>query len=169
MNTIYFGGGCFWCMEAVFQRVDGVESVVSGFAGGGNGPIDYASLLSGGNKHAEVVELKYNDTIELEELMNIFWQVHDPTSLNKQGADIGTQYRSSIYYTTEEQKNIIDQFISDQDDGVVTEIMMIDKFTAADQSHQNYFNKNKFLNPYCAVVISPKLRKLKKIQQSKNK
>ena len=164
-KTIVIGGGCFWCIEAIFQRVRGIESVVSGYAGGDVINPTYEAVCTGRTNHAEVVNLEYNpDTITLAEILDIFWHLHNPTTLNSQGADHGTQYRSVIYYQTEEEKQIIDEVLEkvkpDWSDPIVTQIEVLDVFYPAEDYHQDYFNKHP-TGGYCNLVISPKLHKLR--------
>lgn len=161
-----FGGGCFWCVEAVFQRIKGVEKWTSGYTGGKTKNPTYQEITTGFTGHAEVVQIEFDPkTITYDQLLDVFWRAHDPTTLNRQGADIGTQYRSAIYYHSEEQKEkaLASKKRTDASnlwaDPIVTEITKIDTFYPAEKYHQNYFN----LNPgqgYCQVVIWPKLKKL---------
>ncbi|MHB2148096.1 peptide-methionine (S)-S-oxide reductase MsrA [Calditrichota bacterium LG25] len=162
------GGGCFWCLEAIYQRVKGVESVVSGYAGGNVENPTYEAVCTGTTGHAEVVQITFNrDIISYEDILNIFWQIHDPTQLNRQGNDIGTQYRSVIFYHNDEQKQTAlaskEQLKKAQvyQKPIVTEISPLDKFYAAEKYHQNYFNNNPS-QTYCQLVIAPKLKKFKK-------
>lgn len=164
----YLGGGCFWCVEAVFEEVDGVLDVVSGYAGGNTENPTYASISSGETGHAEVVRVAFDPTrASYEELLDIFWQTHNPTTMNRQGADIGTQYRSIVLYADDEQKATADagkaRWNDHYDKEVVTEIVPLTKFYAAEGYHQDYFARNPNA-PYCTVVIKPKLKKLEKIQ-----
>lgn len=158
-----FGAGCFWCVEAVFQNLDGVEEVVSGYSGGIIKNPGYMEVCSGSTGHAEVVQITYNqEKISYEDLLEIFWRTHDPTTLNKQGADVGTQYRSVIFYHDDEQKMLAEKFkelINERkiyNNPVVTEISPLINFYKAEDYHQNYFNKNPDAS-YCAYVIKPKL------------
>lgn len=162
-----FGAGCFWCVEAIFQELKGVESVVSGYMGG-KGETTYKEVCTGQTGHAEVCQIKFNPRIiSFEELLEIFWQVHDPTTLNRQGADVGTQYRSAIFYHSEEQKNIsesIKEKLNESgawDKPIITEISIKSKFYKAENYHQDYFNSNSN-QPYCSMVIKPKQDKFKK-------
>ncbi len=162
-----FGAGCFWCVEAVFQNLDGVEEVVSGYSGGEIKNPGYMEVCSGRTGHAEVVEITYDpDKVSFEELLEVFWKTHDPTTLNKQGADVGSQYRSVVFYHDEEQKLLAEKFKSliDEkgiyDKPVVTEISPAKEFYKAEEHHQNYFNKNPEA-AYCSYVIKPKIEKLK--------
>jgi peptide-methionine (S)-S-oxide reductase len=159
-------GGCFWCFEAVFQRLKGVESVVSGYTGGSVPNPTYRDVCSGLTGHAEAVQVTFDpDIISYEQLLEVFFELHDPTTLNRQGADEGTQYRSAIFYHDERQretaeavKRRIDE--SKMYDGpVVTEISPLETFYPAEDYHQNFYNQNETY-PYCAIIIAPKLRKL---------
>ncbi len=148
LETITLGGGCFWCLEAVFDQLDGIEDVVSGYAGGSMPDPNYQMVCSGNTGHAEVVQLKYNPTqISIEEIFEVFFSIHDPTTLNRQGADIGTQYRSVIFYHNEEQKAAARKFISEINSGkvwhspLVTQLEPITIFYPAEEYHQNYFEK----------------------------
>lgn len=162
------GGGCFWCTEAVYQDIKGVESVVSGYSGGHIKNPAYREVCSGRTGHAEVIQITFNsEIISYEEILEIFWHVHDPTTLNQQGNDVGTQYRSVIYYHNETQKEIAENSKIETDasnlwsNPIVTEISPFDVFYAAENYHQNYY-KNNALQPYCTFVITPKMQKLRK-------
>jgi len=161
------GGGCFWCVEAVIQRLEGVEKVVSGYSGGtAPGVPTYREVCSGKTGHAEVVQVTYDEEIlSYSDLIGIFMSSHDPTTLNRQGADVGTQYRSVIYYHDEEQKEIVDRVLADVaqyfDQPIVTEVAALDIFHPAEDNHQDYYNNNTEQG-FCSVVISPKIAKLKK-------
>jgi peptide-methionine (S)-S-oxide reductase len=160
-----FGGGCFWCVEAVFERVDGVTSAVSGYAGGTTVKPTYEQVCTGNTGHAEVVEITFDPKkVTYEELLNIFWSAHDPTTLNRQGADVGTQYRSVIYTHSEEQRLVAErskrEAQKDFEDPIVTEITSAGPFYKAEQYHQDYFDNNPNA-AYCTFVIAPKLKKLK--------
>lgn len=164
-ETIILGGGCFWCMEGVFQLVKGVEKVVSGYAGGQVANPTYQQVCSGETGHAEVVQITYNpNIIKLEEILDIFFHLHDPTTLNKQGADVGTQYRSVVYYEDENQLPVIEKVMEESQkdwyDRIVTQVEKLDKFYPAEDYHQNYF-KNNPDQGYCQLVINPKIAKLK--------
>jgi peptide-methionine (S)-S-oxide reductase len=170
-----FGSGCFWCTEAVFQRVEGVEKVVSGYSGGKIKNPTYKEVCSGLTGHAEVIQLTYDPKkISFEELLEIFWMTHDPTTLNRQGADVGTQYRSAIFYHTEEQRTLAESYKKKLDESeafessIVTEISSVSTFYPAEDSHQNYYNLNGNA-PYCSYVIQPKLEKFKKVFKDKLK
>jgi len=164
-ERITFGGGCFWCIEAVFQRLKGVTAVVSGYAGGKIENPNYKQVCTGETGHAEVVQIEFQPKIiSYEKLMEVFWAAHDPTTLNRQGADAGTQYRSVVFYENERQKELTEKskaaaqknFIAP----IVTEISPLTKFYKAEDYHQNYYNLNGAKNGYCSVVITPKLQKL---------
>lgn len=166
-----FGGGCFWCVEAVVQRLIGVESVVSGYAGGKVANPSYREVCGGRTGHAEVVQVRYNpDKISYHDLLTVFMTTHDPTTLNRQGADKGTQYRSIILWHSEDQKQIAEEVFQELkdafDDPIVTELQPLDVFYNAEEEHQNYYNQHTEQG-YCNFVITPKVNKLK--QQYKNK
>jgi peptide-methionine (S)-S-oxide reductase len=175
LSVATFGSGCFWCTEAIFQRVNGVEKVESGYSGGKVKNPTYKEVCSGLTGHAEVVQVTFNPAkVSFEELLEIFWQTHDPTTLNRQGADVGTQYRSVIFYHTPEQKQLAELYKRKLDESgafdkpVVTEISPYTEFYKAEDYHQNYFNLNGSA-PYCAYVIQPKLDKFKKAFAAKLK
>ena len=160
------GGGCFWCIEAVYQRIEGVISVVPGYAGGKSKTTTYKEVCTGKTGHAEVAKIEFNkDIISYEQLLNIFWQAHDPTTLNRQGNDVGTQYRSVIYFHNEKQKMAAIKSKSEADksgywdDEIVTEIAEIYNYSDAEDYHDNYYDNNPN-QPYCVFVIKPKLDKL---------
>lgn len=162
-----FGTGCFWCSEAVFEQLDGVISVTSGYMGGTKKNPSYKDVCQGDTGHAEVVQVEYNPAkTSYNDLLDWFWQMHDPTTLNRQGADVGTQYRSIIFYHSDEQKKIAEEDLKEQDisgrfrNKIVTEIAPASDFFKAEDYHQDYFNNNK-KEPYCRMVITPKLKKLK--------
>ena len=165
MKSIVLGGGCFWCLEAVYQRVRGVESVQSGYSGGHVDNPDYRSVCSESTGHAEVVEVKYNDSeISLAELLDIFFTIHDPTTLNQQGNDRGTQYRSIALYESDNDKQVIEQVMQDKakdfSSPIVTEVKPLEKFWPAETAHDNYYNNNAN-QPYCQIVVGSKVAKLK--------
>ena len=165
IDTIIVGGGCFWCIEPIMESLDGVMNATSGYAGGKSKMPTYKSVCSGNTGHAEVVQVIYDKTrISLTQLLEVFFESHDPTSLNRQGADIGSQYRSIILYRTEEQKQLVDQFITSISkhyrSPIVTEISLFSQFYEAEQYHQDYFLINKS-NRYCTMIIEPKLKKVK--------
>lgn len=175
IDTATFGAGCFWCVEAVYQQLVGVEKVTSGFAGGESDNPSYEAVCSGETGHAEVCQIVYDPTkISFTELLEVFWTVHDPTTLNRQGADIGTQYRSVVFYHNEEQKKLAEHYKAELDKSgsftkpVVTEISPYTKFFSAEKYHQDYYNNNKN-QPYCSMVIEPKLDKFKKVFKDKLK
>ncbi len=158
-------GGCFWCLEAVFGKLQGVYKVESGYAGGTVPNPSYQAVCTGETGHAEVVQMEFDPSIiSYEELLQVFFSVHDPTTLNRQGADIGTQYRSAIYYHSDEQKEIAEKVIAEiapeWKNPIVTEVTAFDVFYRAEQYHQNYFALNPS-QPYCAAVVAPKLKKFK--------
>jgi peptide-methionine (S)-S-oxide reductase len=164
-----FGMGCFWCTEALFQRLDGVVAVKSGYEGGDVANPSYEDVCTGTTGHAEVTEITFNPAkISYEELLAIFWKSHDPTTLNRQGADVGTQYRSVVFFHNAEQKNIAARYkaalnkTNAYGKPVVTAITAAQPFYVAEAYHQNYFNKNKD-EPYCRLVIQPKVEKLEKV------
>lgn len=159
-----FGAGCFWCVEAVFERLDGVQSVVSGYAGGTKENSTYEEVCTGRTGHAEVAQITFDPaTVSYEQLLGLFWQSHDPTTLNRQGADEGTQYRSVIFYHDEKQKSTAEQSKKHAQsmfsDAIVTEIQPLTKFYEAENYHQDYYRNNANA-PYCRMVIKPKLEKL---------
>jgi peptide-methionine (S)-S-oxide reductase len=161
-------GGCFWCLEAVFEEVKGVLSVESGYAGGHVENPSYQAVCSGMTGHAEVVQLVYDpERISYRELLYVFFAIHDPTTLNRQGADVGTQYRSAIFYHSEEQKAIAEQVIQELDAQkiwdrpIVTTVVELEKFYLAEEYHQEYFARNPY-QPYCQAVVAPKVAKFRK-------
>jgi peptide-methionine (S)-S-oxide reductase len=161
------GGGCFWCLEAVFERLEGVESVVSGYAGGTLPNPSYELVCTGTTGHAEVVQIIFDpDKITYRELLEVFFSIHDPTTLNRQGADVGTQYRSIILYHTTEQEEIARELILKLeasrawDNPIVTEVEEYQEFYRAEDYHQHYYEQNS-AQPYCQAVITPKLAKLR--------
>ncbi len=168
------GGGCFWCTEAVFNQIKGVEKVVSGYAGGNvPGYPTYREVCSGLTGHAEVVQISYDpEVISYQEILIIFMTTHDPTTLNRQGADVGTQYRSVIYYTNGEEKSVIEEVVKQvqpyYDDPIVTEVSELPTFYPAEEYHQNYYANNKEQG-YCNFVITPKISKLRKLYADKLK
>lgn len=164
-----FGGGCFWCVEAIFERVDGVHSAVSGYSGGHVRDPSYREVTTGRTGHAEVVQVRYDPAvISYPELLEIFFKTHDPTTLNRQGADIGTQYRSAIFYHNERQKELAEQIRKELDDAgiwsdpIVTAIEPFEEFYQAEGYHQEYFASNPGQG-YCRVVIQPKVEKFEKV------
>lgn len=170
-----FGMGCFWCTEALFERLNGVTSVKSGYEGGDVVNPSYEDVCTGTTNHAEVTEITYDPAkISYDELLEVFWKSHDPTTLNRQGADVGTQYRSVIFYHTDEQKEIATKYKAELnktkafDNPVVTVIEKAKPFYVAENYHQDYFIKNGEL-PYCRLVILPKMEKLEKLFKAKLK
>jgi len=164
MPKALFGGGCFWCLDAIFRRVDGVKDVVVGYSGGDVKNPTYEQVCKGNTGHAEVVMIEYDeDKISYDELLDIFFSIHDPTQLNRQGNDIGTQYRSIIFYFDEKQKEKVLNKINElkKNLNVVTEVVPFREFFKAEEYHQNYFDKNPN-NPYCVFVIAPKVNKFLK-------
>lgn len=168
-ETITLGAGCFWCTEAVFQRVNGVLGVVSGYSGGKIANPTYREVTSGLTGHAEVVQVSFDPAVvSLEKILEVFWKTHDPTSLNRQGADVGTQYRSAVFYHSQEQKLTAERLKNALniaeiwDKPIVTEITAFERFYKAEDYHQNYFNNNP-AQAYCQFVIVPKLEKFQKI------
>lgn len=169
IDTATFGTGCFWCTEAIFESLNGVVKVTSGYSGGQVDNPTYKQVCTGETGHAECVQIQYEpDKITYDELLEVFWQVHDPTTLNRQGADVGTQYRSAIFYHNAEQKERAEHFKAELDKSgafknpIVTEISPATTFYTAEDYHQEYYENNKNSNPYCAVVIRPKMDKFKK-------
>ena len=167
IKKIYFGGGCFWCTEAIFENVIGVENVISGYSGGKIKNPSYKEVSQGLTRHAEVCEIIYNnEEIKIEDLLKIFFLSHDPTTLNEQGNDIGEHYRSIILYNSSKEQKIIKNYITKINEEVfnnqiVTELKKIEAFYKAEEYHQNYFKENSSI-PYCKLVISPKVIKAKK-------
>lgn len=175
LQVATFGSGCFWCTEAVFQQVDGVTRVESGYSGGQVKNPTYREVCTGRTGHAEVIQLTYEPSrVSFEELLEIFWGTHDPTTLNRQGADEGPQYRSVIFYHTPEQKELSEVYKKKLDQSgafnqpIVTEISPFTVFYKAEDYHQNYYNLNGSA-PYCSFVIKPKLEKFKKVFSEKLK
>ena len=175
METATFGSGCFWCTEAIFDQLKGVESAVSGYSGGTIKNPSYKEVCTGRTGHAEVVQVKYDPAvISYKELLEVFWQTHDPTTLNRQGADVGTQYRSAIFYHNQEQKELAETYKKKLeeagvfDNSIVTEITEFKNFYKAEESHQEYYASNKS-QPYCSFVITPKVEKFKKVFKEKLK
>lgn len=168
-----FGGGCFWCVEAVVQRLKGVEAVISGYSGGKRANPSYREVCGGNTGHAEVVQVTYNtNEISYKDLLIVFMTTHDPTTLNRQGADVGTQYRSIILWHSEEQKEVAEQVLIELketfDDPIVTEITRLETFYEAEVEHHNYYNQHKEQG-YCSFVISPKIRKLQDLYKDRLK
>ena len=170
-----FGMGCFWCTEAIFQRLKGVVEVKSGYEGGNVPNPTYEEVCTGTTNHAEVSEITFDPTkISFEELLEVFWKNHDPTTLNRQGADVGTQYRSVVFFHNDEQKAIAEKYKAELNKAkafakpIVTTIVKAEKFYVAENYHQDYFIKNGE-QPYCRIVILPKMEKLEKLFKSKLK
>lgn len=175
-DTATFGTGCFWCTEAVFEQLNGVLSVTSGYSGGQVANPSYKEICTGETGHTECVQVVYEPSkITYDELLEVFFQVHDPTTLNRQGADVGTQYRSAIFYHDAAQKQKAEFYKNELDKSgafnntIVTEITSFDKFYTAENYHQEYYQNNKNTNPYCSVVIRPKLEKFEKVFAKKLK
>ncbi len=167
IETATLGGGCFWCLEAAFQGVEGVQSVVSGYAGGPDAQPTYHQVCTGTTGHAEVVEIGFDDTrVDFETLLEVFFTIHDPTTLNRQGADVGSQYRSVIFYHSDAQREVAERVIARLDvegvwpDPIVTQVEPAPTFYPAEAHHQGYYSRNPSQG-YCRVVISPKLAKLR--------
>lgn len=167
MQKATFGAGCFWCVEAVFQNLKGVKSVISGYAGGHVENPSYREVCSGQTGHAEVAQIRFDpDIISYDQLLTVFWHTHNPTTKNRQGADVGPQYRSVIFYHDDEQKQKAGQSKKETDasglwdDPIVTEIEPLDTFYKAESDHQNYYKNNPGAG-YCSFVIAPKIKKLR--------
>ena len=168
LQTATLAGGCFWCLEAVYDEIKGVQGVESGYAGGHMDNPTYRAVCNGDTGHAEVVQVHFDPNIvSYRDLLNVFFAIHDPTTLNRQGADTGTQYRSAIFYHDDEQKRIAEELIKDLnaqkiwDRPIVTEVTKLDKFYMAEDYHQEYFARNPY-QPYCMAVVSPKVSKFRK-------
>ena len=168
LQTATLAGGCFWCLEAVFDQVKGVHGVESGYAGGTMPNPSYREVCGGDTGHAEVVQVHFDpNVVSYRDLLNVFFAIHDPTTLNRQGADVGTQYRSAIFYHSDEQKQIAEELIKDLnaqkiwDRPIVTEVIKLDKFYMAEDYHQEYFARNPY-QPYCMAVVAPKVSKFRK-------
>ncbi|MDP9476052.1 MAG: peptide-methionine (S)-S-oxide reductase MsrA [Actinomycetota bacterium] len=162
------GGGCFWCLEAVYEELRGVEKVESGYSGGSMPDPTYREVCSGTTGHAEVVQVTFDPSVvSFREILGVFFTIHDPTTLNRQGADVGTQYRSVIFYHDEEQRRVAEEMISELEaeglwkDPIVTEVVPLDAYYRAEDYHQGYFRNNGF-QPYCQVIIAPKVAKFRK-------
>jgi peptide-methionine (S)-S-oxide reductase len=170
-----FGNGCFWCTEAIFKQIDGVVSVVSGYSGGHVKDPTYQAVCAGQTGHAEVIQIAYDPEVATyEHLLEVFWKTHDPTTLNRQGNDVGTQYRSAIFYHGPQQKELAERFKKKLDASgafdapIVTRIEPLTEFYPAEDYHQNYYELNRN-QPYCMVVIRPKLEKYKRVFQDQPK
>jgi peptide-methionine (S)-S-oxide reductase len=162
------GGGCFWCLEAVYQELQGVEKVESGYSGGDVPDPTYRAVCSETTGHAEVVQVTFDpELVSYKDILEVYFTIHDPTTLNRQGADVGTQYRSVIFYHDDEQRRVAEAVISDlESEGIwsnpiVTEVALFDEFYVAEEYHQDYFRNNGF-QPYCQVIIAPKVAKFRK-------
>jgi peptide-methionine (S)-S-oxide reductase len=169
-DTATFANGCFWCTEAIFEELEGVISAVSGYTGGKVENPTYKAVCAGETGHAECLQIVYDPKkISFDELLEVFWETHDPTTLNRQGNDVGTQYRSGIFYHNEEQKQKAEKYKAELnksgafDNPIVTEITAFTKFYPAEDYHQQYFENNENANPYCRIVIRPKLDKFRKV------
>jgi peptide-methionine (S)-S-oxide reductase len=167
LEVAMLAGGCFWCLEAVYDELKGVESVESGYSGGHIPAPSYAQVCDGDTGHAEVVKVTFDpDVLSYKDLLTVFFTIHDPTTLNRQGNDVGTQYRSAIFYHDEDQKKVAEEVIQEisaariWDRPIVTELAPLDKFYMAEDYHQEYFKKNPFQG-YCRVVIAPKVAKFR--------
>ncbi|MBP7478044.1 MAG: peptide-methionine (S)-S-oxide reductase MsrA [Chitinophagales bacterium] len=165
-----FGGGCFWCIETIFNKLKGVEIATSGYAGGRTAHPTYEEVCDGNTGHVEVVQVAFNpDEISFVELLKVFFKIHDPTQINRQGDDIGAQYRSVIFYHTEAQKKISEELIHSLNeakiwsDPIATKVEPIHNYFAAEAYHQNYYAQNKETNSYCALVVRPKVEKFEKV------
>jgi len=168
LQVATLAGGCFWCLEAVFNQLKGVESVESGYSGGHAPNPTYTQVCDGGTGHAEVVKVTFDpQVLSYHDLLKVFFSIHDPTTLDRQGNDVGTQYRSAIFHHDEAQKKVAEQVIEEitdahiWEDTIVTEVVPFDKFYMAEDYHQEYFDHNSF-QPYCQVVIAPKVAKFRK-------
>ena len=174
-DTATFGNGCFWCTEAIFQQLEGVLKVTSGYTGGHVNNPSYEAVCDGTTGHAEAIQMVYDPSkISFDELLEVFWETHDPTTLNRQGNDVGTQYRSAIFYHNGEQKEKAEKYKTDLDKSgafenkIVTEITPASDFFEAENYHQNYYNRNGS-QPYCRFVIQPKMEKFQKVFRDKLK
>jgi len=168
LQTATLAGGCFWCLEAVYDEIKGVQGVESGYAGGQMDNPTYRAVCNGDTGHAEVIQVHFDpNVVSYRDLLNVFFAIHDPTTLNRQGADTGTQYRSAIFYHDDEQKKVAEELIKELDAQkiwdrpIVTEVTKLDKFYMAEDYHQEYFARNPY-QPYCMAVVSPKVSKFRK-------
>lgn len=175
-DTATFANGCFWCTEAIFEELEGVISSTSGYTGGKTENPTYKQVCTGETGHAECLQIVYDPKkISFDELLEVFWETHDPTTLNRQGNDVGTQYRSGIFYHNEEQKQKAEKYKAELnksgafDKPIVTEITPFTKFYPAEDYHQQYFDNNENANPYCKIVIRPKVDKFRKVFKDKLK
>ncbi len=169
LEVATLGGGCYWCLEAVFQRLEGVEKVESGFSGGQVKNPSYKEVCTGTTGHAEVIHITFDPKkVAFAEILKVFFTMHDPTTLNRQGNDVGTQYRSAVFFHNDEQKKTAEEIIAElnkahaYDSPIVTEVTKFDTFYKAEDYHQDYYNNNKN-QPYCAYVIQPKIEKFEKV------
>jgi len=167
METATLAGGCFWCTEAIYQRLKGVESIVSGYAGGTIENPTYEQVIRGETGHTEAIQIKFDPKIiSFEKILDVFFATHDPTTLNRQGGDVGTQYRSVIFYHSDDQKEAAQETIKEltksgkYHDPIVTKLEPFKNFFSAENYHQNYYENQKNSNPYCPLVIDPKIQKL---------
>ena len=175
-DTATLANGCFWCTEAIFEQLDGVVSAVSGYTGGETKNPTYKEVSTGNTGHAEALQIVYDPKkISFDELLEVFWETHDPTTLNRQGNDVGTQYRSGVFYHNAEQKEKAEKYKTELNNSgafnkpIVTEITPFTKFYPAENYHQEYFENNENTNPYCKIVIRPKLDKFRKVFKDKLK
>ncbi|MBL7743877.1 MAG: peptide-methionine (S)-S-oxide reductase MsrA [Chitinophagaceae bacterium] len=175
-DTATLANGCFWCTEAIFEQLDGVISAISGYTGGSVENPTYKEVCTGNTGHAECLQIVYDpQKISFDELLEVFWETHDPTTLNRQGNDVGTQYRSGIFYHNEEQRQKAEKYKAELDKSgafdnpIVTEITPFKKFYPAENYHQQYFEENENQNPYCKIVIRPKVDKFRKVFKDKLK
>ncbi|MCP5062613.1 MAG: peptide-methionine (S)-S-oxide reductase MsrA [Ignavibacteriae bacterium] len=175
LQTATFGSGCFWCTEAIFQNLKGVSSAVSGYSGGKIKNPTYKAICTGETGHAEVIQVTFDpNIISFTELLEVFWKTHDPTTLNRQGADVGTQYRSVVFYHDKKQKELAEEYKQKLENekvyinSIVTEITAFTNFYKAENYHQDYYDQNKS-EPYCSFVITPKVEKFKKVFKDKLK
>jgi peptide-methionine (S)-S-oxide reductase len=171
-ETIVLGAGCFWCVEAVYERIDGVISVEAAYAGGNTDTPTYKEVCSGETGHAEVAKITFDpEKVKTKNILEVFWKAHDPTTLNRQGADVGTQYRSAIFFLNDKQKITAEKSLREAqthfNSPIVTVIAPLEKYYPAEDYHQNYYNNNKNA-PYCQFVIQPKLEKLNLVNQTQN-
>lgn len=176
LDTITVGGGCFWCTEAIYQRLEGVVSVTSGYSGGTVPNPTYDQVCTGETGHAECAQIVFDTTkTSLAEVLEVFFKTHDPTTLNRQGNDVGTQYRSVIFYRSPEQKKVAEDIKNGLDKSgaydapIVTQIVPFTAFYKAEDYHQDYYNQHKYSNPYCTIVIVPKVEKFEKYFKDKLK
>ncbi|WP_128477617.1 peptide-methionine (S)-S-oxide reductase MsrA [Halorussus pelagicus] len=167
-NSATLAGGCFWCTEAAFKELDGVEEVTSGYAGGHVEDPTYEEVCSGDTGHAEVVQIEYDpDVLSFEDVLKVFFTVHDPTQLNRQGPDVGTQYRSAVFAHDDDQRATVERFVEEleaegayDEDDIVTEIELLDTFYEAEEHHQDYYEKNPN-DQYCSIQAEPKVQKVR--------